>query len=72
MSAVYLPAVMELLDMMRAEPDQFDGRRWYQPIMAKCDAHAIDLAGDFSILESTQVLLARPVQDLARLLPDEQ
>jgi hypothetical protein len=70
MNGIYLPAVMEVLDGLRAEASQFDGLRWFQPFMAKCDAKGIDLAGGASILENAQALLESPVGTLTALVQD--
>ncbi len=61
MNAVYLPAVMEVLDMLHLTGDVYQGRRWYQTFLAKCDAKGIDLSTELSILDSAQKLLDCPV-----------
>ncbi len=68
MNAVYLPAVMEVLDGLRVDPEQYNGWRWYQPFTAKCDAKGIDPAIATSILENAQTLLDGPAGALAELV----
>lgn len=67
LNAVYLPAVMELLDMLRLDQAQYAGHRWFQPFMAKCDANGIDLSGRPSLFESAQKLLRHPARELELL-----
>jgi hypothetical protein len=67
LNAVYLPAVMEVLDLVRAGPEQYNGRRWFHPFMAKCDAKGIDVTGRQSIFQNAQVLLDNPERALALL-----
>ena len=67
MSAVYLPAVMEVIDMSRGDVS-YDVWRWYKPFMAKCIAHGIDLKDkDMSSLKAAQELLGEPLGKLADL-----
>ena len=70
MNAVYLPAVMEVLDALRMSEDGYQGRRWYQTFVAKCDAKGIDPSADLSILESAQKLLDGPAGSLAALVAE--
>lgn len=67
MSAVYLPAVMEILSALSAEKESFADRRWYKPFTAKCDALGLDIGPDISVLESAQQLLEGPLAQLSRL-----
>lgn len=72
MNAIYLPAVMEVLDSLRDAPDQYDGRRWFQPFMSKCDAKGIDPGADgSSILDDAQRLLESPTAELEKLVTGE-
>jgi hypothetical protein len=70
MNGVYLPAVMELLEMLRSGTADYADRRWFSPFAAKCDAKAIDIQGTHSLLDSAQELLERPSQHLTRLVTD--
>lgn len=70
MNSVYLPAVMEVLDALRAGSEQYATYRWYQPFTARCDANAIDISSDHSKLESAQKLLNDPARALAQLVTD--
>ncbi|MDE2790091.1 MAG: hypothetical protein OXI81_06680 [Paracoccaceae bacterium] len=72
MNAVYLPAVMEVLDALRQSGDGFQGYRWYGTFVAKCDANGIDLLAGSSILESAQKLLGGPAGLLAALVADAE
>lgn len=69
-NAIYLPAVIELLDLLSTDTDQFSGRRWFTPFMAKCDAKGIDLSTKPSLLESAQVLLGSPARELMRVVAE--
>lgn len=72
MNAIYLPAVMEVLDAMRMSDEAYEGRRWYQTFHAKCDAKGVDPSADSSILESAQKLLDSPAGLLADLVADTE
>ena len=72
MNAVYLPAVMEVLDALRMSDDAYQGRRWYQTFRAKCDAKGVDPSADSSILDSAQKLLNGPAGMLAALVADTE
>lgn len=72
MNAVYLPAVMEVLDILRDPQNSYEARRWYQPFIAKCDAKGIDPKAEKSILENAQRLLERPARALEHLLKGEE
>lgn len=70
MSGIYLPAVLEVLDLMRGGPAEFEGFRWYQPFLAKCDIFGVDLSSSFSLLETAQTLLENPVNSLKLLMSE--
>ena len=72
MNAVYLPAVMEVLDALRMSSDGFQNHRWYQTFLAKCDAMGINPLAGSSILESAQKLLEGPTGMLAALVADTE
>lgn len=67
MNSVYLPAVMEVLDALKDGGEQFEGFRWYQPFLARCDVRGIDPTADISLLESAQALLDCPAQLLSQI-----
>ena len=69
LSAVYLPAVMEVLDLLRGESD-YSSRRWYLAFTAKCDAAGIDVKNLSSLMESAQHLLEYPAKYLPQLCTD--
>lgn len=67
MNGVYLPAVMEVLDLLRSEPEQYEAFRWYEPFRARCDAKGVVPGADASLYENAQRLLDRPPQHLIPL-----
>lgn len=65
MGSVYLPAVMETLNVIVNEPEQYQGYRWYTPFIARCDAIGVNVEDpNLSILESAQMLLEYPIGQL--------
>jgi len=72
MNAVYLPAVMEVLDALKDGGEQYEGLRWYTPFMARCDSRGIDLAVEISLLESAQSLLDYPVKLMEQLVKETE
>lgn len=62
LSSVYMPAVMEVLDALRANPDMYENRRWKQPFAAKCTIAGINYEG--SLFENAQTLLELPISRL--------
>ncbi len=48
MNAVYLPAVMEVLDALKNGADQYEPYRWHAPFMARCDVRGVDPKTDTS------------------------
>ena len=72
MNAVFLPAVMEVLDALRTSEGGYEGRRWYQTFLAKCDAKGIDPSAGSSILDSAQKLLDGPAGLLSVLVTDTE
>lgn len=72
MSGVYLPAVMEIIDLLREGAAQYESRRWYQPFVARCDSLGIDLgSGSLSSLEAAQKLLAHPLKTMKNIAESE-
>lgn len=67
MNAVYLPAVMEVLDSLRNAGNAYDSMRWYRPFVAKCDFAGIEPALGVSLFESAQKLLGMPAATLSEL-----
>lgn len=59
LNAIYLPAVMEVLDGLRTDSEAFSDRRWKEPFKAKCEHLGIDVSG--SLFENAQLLLNHPV-----------
>lgn len=68
LNGVYLPAVMEILEMVRSDSSAYTDRRWFQAFMAKCDSKGIDLSGQQSLLEMAQLLLDYPTKQLTQML----
>lgn len=67
MSSIYLPAVMEVLDILRNDSKEYELQRWYQPFLAKCHAKGIDIESNHSILEAAQCLLEHPISHLGKI-----
>lgn len=72
MNAIYLPAVMEVLDAMKDGGEQYEGFRWYTPLMARCDSKGIDPTVEISLLECAQSLLDSPSKLLLQLVQEDQ
>ena len=72
MNAVYLPAVMEVLDALRMSGGGYERRRWYQTFLAKCDAKGVDPSAGLSILDSAQRLLDSPAGLLSALVTEQE
>ena len=68
MSALYLPAVMEVLDQVRLNGGAYVERRWYTPFIAKCDLRGITLNENTPLLQAAQALLENPVSKLEEIL----
>ncbi|RKQ52890.1 hypothetical protein C8E02_3359 [Vogesella indigofera] len=68
LSAVYLPAVMEVLDQLRSNAGTYADRRWYTPFIAKCDLKGITLNENTPLLQGGQALLNNPVAKLEQLM----
>jgi hypothetical protein len=58
LNAIYLPVVMRVLDLLRADEAIYEGRRWCKVFRAKVDHLGIDIKGD--LLEAAQQLLKSP------------
>lgn len=71
MSALYLPAVMEILDQVRSNDADYINRRWYTPFIAKCDLKGVILNEKTPLLEGAQALLDNPVSKLEDILKGE-
>lgn len=71
MSAIYLPAVMEVLDRLREEGESYEGRRWYTPFTQKCISKNISIDSSMSILEEAQKLLEYPILSLRSCTEDK-
>ena len=59
-SAIYLPAIMQILSYLREESGEYVEYAWYDPFIAKCDFYNIDISKD-SFLLSAQKLLKKPL-----------
>ncbi|WP_164673732.1 hypothetical protein [Aeromonas dhakensis] len=68
MSSIYMPAVMEVLDVLRSDSKEHESSRWYQPFLAKCDAKGVRIEPNMSILKAAQILLERPIAHLSKLV----
>jgi hypothetical protein len=56
LNSVFLPAVMEVLDMIRQSPLEYEGRRWYRIFKAKCEYLDVDLAAPKLWLDAQKLL----------------
>jgi hypothetical protein len=72
MSSIYLPAIMEVLDTVRAGDQGCDELRWYHSFVAKCILKGINLESGMSTLHAAQILLDRPVSHLGKLVGEEK
>ena len=68
LNAIYLPAVMEVLDRLReAGTEEYSSYRWHQPFLAKCDNKGIRIDDSMSLLTAAQLLLEYPSRHLSVL-----
>lgn len=58
-NTVYLPAIMQVLDILRDNSDAYDGKRWHRVFLAKCDHLGINTS-DPEIWHDAQKLLHSP------------
>lgn len=63
-SSIYLPALMEVLDLIRINPEAYSDRRWYKPFSSKCTFKGVSLAPGGSSLEGAQTLLNNPLFEI--------
>jgi len=59
-SAIYLPAIMQILSYLREGSGEYIEYGWYDPFIAKCDFYNIDITKDDFLL-SAQKLLKKPL-----------
>jgi hypothetical protein len=62
---VYLPAVMQVLDILREGGDAYEGLRWYRVFDAKCAYFGINTA-EPDIWLDAQKLLQAPFSEVHR------
>lgn len=70
LNGVYLPAVMEVLDLLRSGSGEYSNRRWHPAFIAKCDAKGVDVNNLTSLMESAHMLLDYPAKHLTQLLAE--
>lgn len=70
MNSVYLPAVMETLDLLKKDQNSYTEKRWYTPLVEKCIFHGYAIDSDFSILDAAYSLLESPLLHLAILIKE--
>lgn len=68
MNSVYLPAVMETLDLLRQDASSYVEHRWYSSFTEKCVHYGIDLNAEFSLIEAAGKLLESPLLQLEPLI----
>lgn len=66
MSGVYMPALMQVLSYMAQGGEEFEDKKWYRAIKAKCDQKEIQLDVDINTLTASQILLDFPVNVLGK------
>lgn len=71
MNSVYLPAVMETLDLLRQDASSYVEQRWYSPFTEKCVHYGIDLNAEFSLIEAAGKLLESPLLLLEPLIKED-
>lgn len=67
LNTIYLPAVMEVLDILRQSADEYEIYRWHQPFLAKCDNKGVRIEESMSIFSAAQLLLEYPGRHLGTL-----
>lgn len=72
MNSVYLPAVMEVLDLLRKDQESYADRRWYKPFVEKCVFKGVQLSGEFSLIAAAQMLLETPLASLEDLVQEDE
>lgn len=65
LNSVYLPAIMQVLDMLKPGGGLYEGRRWHKVFTAKCDFFRIDI-GNPDLWEDAQKLLERPFLEIEK------
>lgn len=68
MSSIYMPAIMEVLDQLRAGDQGFEHLRWHRPFLAKCDLKGILIEDNMSTLKAAQTLLEYPAARLNKII----
>lgn len=63
LNSVFLPAVMQVLDILREGAEPYEGRRWYRVFEAKCTHLGID-PENCDLWESAQRLLQAPFLEI--------
>jgi hypothetical protein len=66
LNAVYLPAIMQVLDTLRENPEAYEGQRWHRIFTAKCDHLGINLEKS-DLWRDAQMLLQRPFHSVERM-----
>ena len=65
LNGVYLPAVMQILDILRGGDAQYEGRRWLRVFRAKCEHLNIDPLNP-DLWSDAQKLLREPFSELRK------
>lgn len=66
LSGIYLPALMQVLNFMARGAEEFEDKKWFRAIKAKCDQKDIQLDDNIDTLISCQRLLDFPVNVLGK------
>ena len=62
--SIYFPVLMEVLRCMSKDAAEFESKKWYRSIKAKCDLENIDVVDGMDLLAVAQRLLSYPVKTL--------
>lgn len=66
LNSVYLPAVMEVINILKDNSSTYEGRRWHSVFLAKCQHIGIDL-DNAEPWRDAQKLLAMPFSEISRI-----
>jgi hypothetical protein len=65
LNGVYLPAVMQVLDILRAGEGDYEGRRWHRIFRAKCEYLGVNVQQP-DLWRDAQILLNDPFSEIAK------
>lgn len=71
MNSLYVPIVMQVLDLLKDGPEQFEHRRWFHPFRVRCEMAGIDMENP-DLLKDAVRLLEHPFTSLEKLIGNEE